>query len=169
VLKAVWAKKWYPNKRVVIIPLRQTNQSMNKAAFNELVGVIDEAIDLAGCAVKAAELGQAKAQFEPVTLVKVAANRYHNVAKELIKTGTFRQYTAAGLAKTLENAGPADFLDIMEKLASQAVFPLDAETELSGDLVEKSAKTKTDDTQKNESKTDLWVRCCEESGISVRN
>jgi hypothetical protein len=140
---------------------------MNEAAFNELVGVLDEAIELADCAVKAAEAAERKP--ETVTLVKVAASRYHNTAVELIKTGTFRGMTAASLAKTLENAGPAEFLELMEKLASRAVFPFDAETALGGDLVEKSGKTRVDNTRlPSESDTDLWVRCMEESGIPVR-
>jgi hypothetical protein len=140
---------------------------MNKAAFDELVGVIDEAIGLADCAVKAAEAAKTHTP-ELVTLVKVAASRYHNTAVELIKTGTFRGYTASSLAKTLENAGPAEFLELMEKLASKAVFSFDAEMALSGDLVEKSGKVQAEGPRKDESNTDLWVRCCEESGLSVR-
>jgi hypothetical protein len=56
----------------------------------------------------------------------------------------------------------------MEKLAARAVFPLDADI-LSGDdgdLVEKPAAARGEEP-KHESNTDLWARCCEESGIEV--
>jgi hypothetical protein len=139
---------------------------MNETAFTELVGVIDEAIGLADCAVKAAEAASSRT-LEPVTLVKVATSRYRNTAEELIKTGTFRGHTATSLAQTLENAGPAEFLDLMEKLASRAVFPLDAEAALGGDLVEKSGKNRSDAAPRDESRTDLWVRCCEDAGLNV--
>ena len=142
---------------------------MNETAFNELVGVIDEAIDLADCAVKAAEAASTPPGREVVTLVKVATQRYASAAAALHKTGAFREYTQEGLAKSLETAGPTGLLEFMEKLASKAVFPLDADMELRGDLVEKSGKATLEGAQTNESKTDLWVRCCEESGLSVRN
>lgn len=140
---------------------------MNATAFNELVGVIDDAIGLADCAVKAAEAAHID-NSESVTLVKVAASRYHNTAVELVKTGTFRGHTATSLATTLENAGPAEFLELMEKLASTAVFPFDAAAALGGDLVEKSGENRSDDAPRVESKTDLWVRCCDEAGLDVR-
>lgn len=138
---------------------------MNEAAFAEMVSMIDEAVDLADCAVKAAEA--ATTQPESVTLVKVASSRYHNTAVELIKTGTFRGQTATSLAKTLENAGPAEFLELMEKLASAAVFPLDADEVLRGDLVEKPSNNRSEDVPRVESKTDLWARCCDEAGLNV--
>lgn len=147
---------------------------MNLAAFNELVGVVDEAIDLAARAVETAESAIAKSAATPakpaapVVLVKVASDRFRKTAKALIQTGTFEAYTPEGLAKTLESAGPADFLDIMEKLASRAVFPLDVKMTPEGDLVEKSATTLSSSGPKaGESKTDRWVRACEESGISI--
>lgn len=144
---------------------------MNAAAYDELVGVIDDAIDLADSALAAAESATAKsaAAPEPVFLVKVAAHRYDRAATALLKTGAFSNYKQKELAKVLENAGPADFLDIMEKLASRAAFTLDVNLTPEGDLVEKSATSPTSLVRRDgESKTDLWVRACEESGISIR-
>jgi len=137
---------------------------MNEAAFNELVGVIDEAIDLADHAVKAAEEAS-KQTPEPVTLVKVAAAQCRSAAIDLIKTGSFSDHTVESLTHTLENAGPAEILVLMEKLASKAVFSIDAESVLDGDLVEKSAASRMDAVPQDESNTDLWVRCCDEVGL----
>lgn len=136
---------------------------MNAQAFTNLLGVIDDAIDLAALAVKSAqEAGQRSAA--PVTLVKVAAARCDAVAEELVKTGAFRDYTQRDLAKSLESASNAGLLELLEKLASRAVFPLDVDLGAEGDLVDKPSTTRTD-AGPAESKTDLWGRCCAEAGL----
>lgn len=129
-----------------------------------MLGVIDDAIDLADSAVKSAELAQNR-DAEPVTLVKVAAERYQSAAAELMKTGAFRDYSRDSLAKSLESAGPAGLLGFLEKLASRAVFPLDVDFGSDGDLVDKSATNRMD-ARPAENKTDLWERCCQEAGLS---
>ncbi len=141
---------------------------MNETAFDEFVGIVDEAIDIAECALKeAAAARQAAPAGESITLVKVASDRYRNAARELIRTGTFRDHNVESLSKALENAGSAEYLDIMEKLASRAVFPLDAGMELGGDLVEKSADNRAGDTSKTLSGTELWVQSCRYAGLEV--
>ena len=137
---------------------------MNEAAFSEMLGVVDDAIDLADSAVKSAEVAH-RAVTEPVTLVKVAAVRYQATARELMKTGAFREHSRDSLAKSLEAAGPAGLLEVLEKLASRAVFPLDADFgSVERDLVDKSAATRMDD-RPAENKTALWERCCHEAGL----
>lgn len=136
---------------------------MNNKAFTEMLSVLDDAIDLAETAVKSAELAQRRP--EPVTLVKVASVRCAAVAKELMKTGAFQDNTGKDLAKSLEQAGPAELLEFLEKLASRAVFPLYVDLfGKDGDLVDKPATTRTE-AGSSESRTDLWERCCTEAGL----
>lgn len=138
-----------------------------QAVFTNMMDVINDAVDLASSAVKSAEHAQQQQrQPEPVTLVKVASSRYMVTAKLLLKSGAFKEYTLAGLTSTLESAGPAGQLDIMEKLASTAVFPFDSDLlEPEGDLVEKSASAREVTSGPVESKTELWSRCCSEAGL----
>jgi predicted glycosyl hydrolase (DUF1957 family) len=136
---------------------------MDATAFSEMLGVVDDAIRLADDAVKAADAASARKPQETVTLVKVAQARYYAVADALIKTGSFREYTREGLAKTLESAGTAGYLELMEKLASRAVFPLEsAEVDLGGDLVEKSAATRAQGLTPG-SQTAIWRQALDEA------
>lgn len=146
------------------------NPRMDSATvFREVLGAMDDAIALAQDAVKTAQDAEKAAQEarqsrpqEGVVLVKVAKARYESVAETLHRTGAFREFTRAGLAKTLESAGPAGLLDVMEKLASRAVFPLDASVVLGGDLVEKSADSRTDSLEPT-SKTAVWRKALDEA------
>jgi hypothetical protein len=52
----------------------------------------------------------------------------------------------------------------MEKLASVAVFPFDASEALGGDLVEKSADSRTSEPGST-SKNDVWRRALDEAEI----
>ena len=137
---------------------------MQKEAYGQMLGVIGEAIDLAEDAVKAAE-DQAKAPEPSVTLVKVANDKARSAAARLMKTGAFSGDTEETLASKIENAGPTELLELMEKLASKAVFPLNASfLAEDGELVEKSAQTRG---VPEESSTELWSRCMEEAGFDV--
>lgn len=140
---------------------------MNDTAFTQLTGLIDEAIELASDAVKEAET--TAAEPEEVKLVKVAASRYEEAARELIKTGSFKEHSVESLTNTLKNAGTAEFLGLMEKLASSAVFPLDADDALGGDLVEKPATYRADGSQpgKRASSTDVWFEACQDAGLAM--
>lgn len=145
---------------------------MNEAAFTELTGLLDDAIQLADDAVKAAEARPAAPATPPaqesVRLVKVASQRYMETAKELLKTGAFRGHSAESLANILREAGTADFLEIMEKLASRAVFPISAEEAMGGDLVEPSAENRDGRQSSSGSpQIDLWVDACRSAGMNV--
>lgn len=134
-----------------------------KEAFGQMLGVIGEAIDLAEDAIKEAEARPSSPP--PVTLVKVAYATAQPAAARLMKTGAFGGYTEESLARTIEKAGPADLLEMMEKLASRSVFPLDSSLlDETGDLVEKSA---TPRRVPAESRSDLWLRSMEEAGYDV--
>lgn len=139
--------------------------------LGEMLQLLDQAIDTADLAVKAADEASAPRQPaypEPVRLVKVAADRSRSAAALLMKTGSFRDHSESSLASLIENAGPSDLLDIMEKLASSAVFPFDIDPSMkTGDLVEKSANGRKPATSQSRNDTDLWVECCEEAGMKI--
>lgn len=146
---------------------------MNAEAYDGLLAMVDDTLGLAETAVKHAEAVAKtlpQATREPVTLVKVAGEavadptRFGRVADALMKTGAFREFAKRDLEKFLKEAGYAGYLELLEKLASRAVFPLDAVERIDGDLVESSASTRTEG-QTHESKTELWERCCTEAGL----
>jgi hypothetical protein len=136
---------------------------MNEVAYNNMLGVLDESIALAADAVKAAE-DRSTSVTPAVLLVKVASARYHEVAKALIKTGSFPGKTVDGLAKSLEGFGIAGHLELMEKLASKAIFPLDADVVLGGDLVEKSTERRMDELESG-SKSAVWRDAMNDAGF----
>lgn len=109
---------------------------MNTAAlFDNLLSIVDDAVTIAKEAVAIAE----RTDDRPaVTLTKVARSRYGEVADALHKSGMFHGRSHAELVKILEESGEAGHLQILEKLASSAIFPLDDHVELGGDLVERS-------------------------------
>ena len=146
---------------------------MNDTAYRGLLGVIDDSIGLAEEAIKEAEAREIPGRIAApapaqVTLVKVASAKARSAAVEIMKTGAFKEHTETSLAKFFQEASPTDLLVAMEKLAAKAVFPFDADilSAADGDLVEKPAAARGEEPH-NESRTDLWARCCEESGIDV--
>jgi len=136
---------------------------MNDAAYGEFLGVVDDAIALAEDAVKEAQREVTPAS-EPITLVKVAKARCCEVAAALIKSGAFPDKTEEDLAKTLEMGGSSTHLELLEKVASRAVFPFDLEGDLGGELVEKSSSTRVDNGSP-ETKTELWARSWAEAEV----
>lgn len=133
--------------------------------IREMTAALDDAIGLADDAVKSAEAAQKATPKESgITLVKVAAARCEELAGVLMKTGAFREYTRRDLAKAIETAGPQGLVEMMEKLASRAVFPLDAEEALFGDLVEKSADSWTPGIEPN-SPTAVWRKALDEAEV----
>lgn len=136
---------------------------MNDAAYGEFLGVVDDAIALAEDAVKEAQREVTPASA-PITLVKVAKARASQVAVSLIKSGAFPGNTEAALTNTLETGGAAAYLDLLEKVASRAVFPFDLEGDLGGELVEKSSSTRADNGSP-ETKTELWARSWAEAEV----
>jgi hypothetical protein len=145
----------------------QQNLPMNPAAFSELLSVVDDAVQLADDAVKAAQAAQQPVRpvVEQVTLVKVAKNKCHELAEVLHKTGAFREFSRDQLAKAIEAAGPLDLVEMMEKLASRAVFPIDADEVLGGDLVEKSAASRTYNGLAPDTPTAIWRKALDEAEL----
>lgn len=126
--------------------------------FDSLLSIVDDAVALAKEAVAVAETASAQ---PAITLTKVANSRYEQAAAVIHKAGALREYSRDELVNTLATAGETGHLEIMEKLASSAVFPLDDITESSGDLVEKRGETKRYDGLTP--KQALWRRALDEA------
>ena len=138
---------------------------MNKEAYNGMLGVIDDAISLAEGAVKLAETQKSPRPAETVTLVKVAAEKCRTAASALMRTGTVRGITEDRLAKDLEQSSPTELLEIMEKLASMAAFPIDADMAPGGHLVEKADATRAKGGSAEDNSVALWDACCRNAGL----
>lgn len=102
--------------------------------------IIDDALALSKEALELAESGR-EPVMPGVVLTKVASATYDRTAKALHKTGVFREKSASDISQILQNGGEAAALEMMEKLASMAAFPLDGLNDIGGDLVEKSANS----------------------------
>ena len=101
---------------------------MNGKAYDGLLGVIDDSIGLAEDAIKEAEARAVAPIPEPkVTLVKVASGRARQAAAIIIKSGAFTDQSEESLAQVIAQADPVDLVTMLEKLASKAIFPLDAD------------------------------------------
>tara|TARA_R110002110_G_scaffold49550_5_gene147128 strand:- start:2073 stop:2498 length:426 start_codon:yes stop_codon:yes gene_type:complete len=135
---------------------------MNEVAYAAILEVVDDAVDLAEDAVKSAETARKRTTPEPVKLVKVAAARCKDVAASLVKSGAFPGKTVGTLTKTLEEGGAATHLELLEKLASRAVFPLDLPGDLDGTLVEKSSTDRMV-SDRPLTNTELWAQAWAEA------
>ena len=117
------------------------------AAYDNFIGLLDDALALAKEAFEVAATRQepAIARQEPapeVHLTKVASHVYEKTATALMRTGVFdNSMSHAELRKTLEEAGEAGHLAILEKLASRAAFPLNVRMDIGGELVERQIPT----------------------------
>lgn len=142
-----------------------------KVVINELVSMTEDAIKVAEDAIKSAATPVPAAAAPSVTLVKVAKDRYDATAKALIKTGSFKGKTKETLSKHLEAAGESGFLELLEKLASTAIFPLNGDhINLGGDLVEKAAQTGTALTPGSKaSATSRWRAAIDEAEAEMAN
>jgi len=142
---------------------------LTKTAYDALLEMCDEAIDLAETAITKASYAEdslvVKVAAPQITLTKVASARYLNVAVALKKTGSFPDKTEEYLAKHLKDGGELALLEIMEKLASRAVFDAGSEIDLGGSLVEKSA-TSRDHSQLSGS-TAMWRRALDEADAEI--
>jgi hypothetical protein len=135
---------------------------LNTAAIlDNLLSIVDDAVSIAKEAVAIAEQ-PANAPAAAVTLTKVARSRYSEVADALLKSGMFSGHTHDSLVKTLEESGEPGQLNLLEKLASSAVFPIASFNELSGDLVEKAGKNDSRYEGLNP-KQALWRRAMDEA------
>jgi hypothetical protein len=134
---------------------------MQTQALEELLSMVGDSLDLADQAVKAAESAAPR-----VEIVKVAADKCARAATALLRTGAFKNMTSEGIAGALSTASPAELVEIMEKLASNAIFPVDPSEDMGGFLVEKTADT-VRRTAEGESKTQLWRRCMDEADAEI--
>lgn len=112
------------------------SNALAKEAFDNMLDLLTETVAIADHAVALAS----KPQPPQVTLTKVASETYHQVAGAIAKTGVFPGKTAAELATMLKQAGERGHLEFLEKLASRAMFTIEVDHDLRGDLVEKTAK-----------------------------
>lgn len=113
-----------------------------KTAFDNMLALIQDAISVADDAL--AITGARAHTPEPaVTLTKVASHTASRVASALVRTGAFPEWKTADLAARLQSASPSDCVELLEKLASRAMFPLVVSDDLRGDLVDKPANQST--------------------------
>lgn len=140
---------------------------MQETVYTEFLSLMGEAITVADEAVKAAEaVASQSAQQPEISLVKVASSRYAAVAGTLFKTGAFESFgSAQQLSAHLEKSGAAGHLEVMEKLASSAVFPFGSSLDLSGELVEKPSTHRNSDSPR--SKTAIWRQSMDEAEFEV--
>lgn len=130
---------------------------MDSAAFDSFLSLVDDALALAKSAVENAE----QANAPQVTLTKVAHDKCVSAAKALHRTGAFRQFKADDLARSLSSAGETGLIEMMEKLASSAVFPIADNDVRDGDLVEKSGSNRA--YEGLPSRTAAWQQAFDEA------
>ena len=132
---------------------------MNSQVFDSFLTIVDDALALAKEAVNTAEA--AESRQPQVTLTKVASDTCDRTAKALAATGIFPGKSAAVISKDLQNGGAGYHLSIMEKLASSAVFSLQDDHALDGELVEKPASSRAN--QAPSGKTAVWQQAFDEA------
>ena len=105
--------------------------------YDNFLSLLDDALALSKEAFEIAETRPAQAPpTRDVHLTKVASHVYEKTAAALMRTGVFDDtMTHHEMRKTLEEAGEAGHLAILEKLASRAAFPLNVRMDLGGELV----------------------------------
>ena len=134
---------------------------MNQQVFDSFLAILDDALALAKEATDLSATAARQPAPEPIVLTKVARAKVESVARAVHGTGAFRGRSVADIAHTLETAGPAGHIELLEKLAASAVFPLHLDDELDGDLVEKSANSRA--YQGLPPKTAMWRKAMDEA------
>jgi len=145
-------------------------------AYAVALEVVDDALAVADDAIKRAAHAEEETERmraarvapvpEAITLTKVASSRYHEVAHALKETGSFPDYSETALAQHLESGGPAAQLEVMEKLASRAVFDMGSEIDLGGSLVKQSENRRTS-SHNLTGKTALWRAALDETDAEL--
>jgi hypothetical protein len=134
-------------------------------AYDNFLGLLDDALALAKEAFEVAAKptpAPAKAPEPEVHLTKVASHVYEKTAAALMRTGVFDDtMTQVELRQTLEEAGEAGHLAILEKLASRAAFPLNVRMDLRGELVER--QTSTVNTEGMSKQTATWRQALDDA------
>lgn len=134
---------------------------MSLTALQEVARALDSAISLASDAVKSAEEIQRAKSPELVKLVKVAHGQYANAAAALRKSGAFEENEQA-LITTLKQADKSQLLEMLEKLASRAVFPIVASDATDWNFVEQSESSRDTVTAKPTTLS-IWKQAWEEA------
>lgn len=132
--------------------------------YDNFLGLLDDAMALAKEAFEVAEARQAPAQqptAPEVHLTKVASHVYEKTADALMRTGVFDNMSQGEMKQTLEEAGEAGHLAILEKLASRAAFPLNFRMDLGGELVERQKPSVI--TPGLSTKTAVWREALDEA------
>jgi len=132
--------------------------------YDNFLGILDDAMALAKEAFEVAEARQATAQptAPEVHLTKVASHVYEKTADALMRTGVFDSMSQGEMKQTLEEAGEAGHLAILEKLASRAAFPLNFRMDLGGELVERQSKP-SGTTAEPTTKTAMWRKALDDA------
>lgn len=135
-------------------------------AYDTFIGLLDDALALTKEAFEVAAAkpvpAPAKAPEPEVHLTKVASHVYEKTAAALMRTGVFDDtMTQVELRQTLEEAGEAGHLAILEKLASRAAFPLNVRMDLRGELVER--QTSTANTEGMSKQTATWRKALDDA------
>jgi hypothetical protein len=136
-----------------------TLPTLNSQVFDSLLSIVDDAIAVASEAVTTAEKSANTGAL--VTLTKVASETYDNTAKSLVSTGLFPGRSAADISKDLRYGGEGYHIALMEKLASNAIFPISNSDVADGELVEKSATSRLRANPTN--KTAVWQQAFDEA------
>ena len=145
-------------------------------AYAVALEVVDDALAVADDAIKRADhaeeetarmrAAQVAPAPEPITLTKVASSRYRQVAVALKETGSFPDYSETDLAQHLEQGGANAQLEVMEKLASRAVFDMGSEIDLGGSLVKQSENRRTS-SHNLTGKTAIWRDALDEADAEL--
>lgn len=146
---------------------------VNQAAviFDNLLGELGDAYDLAKSAVAALEEEVTK---PPVTLTKVASahlpeHRLEKLVDLLVKNRLVKRANRDSVLEGLRSDGPEAALDILEKLASSAIYPAHfLVEEEDGQVVEKRAGDYSDDDD-TDPDTRRWRRAIDESKAELRS
>lgn len=142
------------------------SQPLTADAYDNFIGLLDDALALAKEAFEVAatrqEQPKAPAAAPEVHLTKVASHVYEKTASALMRTGVFDDtMTHEEMRQTLEEAGEAGHLAILEKLASRAAFPLNVRLDLRGELVER--QTTAANTAGMSKSTAVWREALDEA------
>lgn len=139
--------------------------------FDNLLGELGDAYELAKSAVAALEEEVAK---PPVTLTKVASaqlpdHRLARLVDLLVENRLVKRANRNSVLQGLRDDGPEAALDILEKLASSAIYPAHfLVEEEDGQVVEKRAGDYSDDDDADPD-TRRWRKAIDESKAELKS
>lgn len=138
--------------------------TITKEAYDSFMEIIDDALSISK---EALEIASTPAVAAPgVVLTKVASEVYDRAAKAVHKTGVYGKSTVQDIASILRHGGERTHLEVLEKLAASAMFPV--EINFGGELVEKTA-TKSGTKPAASDKLSVWQQAWDEAGEELEN